>query len=80
MQTVIIAILLVIVLVLGGTVARLENYRCWEQATTVSSILRPFCYNGLVMSRRFPSPSTVEPIEGGFKVVDANPQPLAYVL
>jgi 2-methylisocitrate lyase-like PEP mutase family enzyme len=29
--------------------------------------------------RRFPSPWTVEAIEAGFKVIDANGQPLAYV-
>jgi hypothetical protein len=29
--------------------------------------------------RRFPAPWTVEAIEGGFKVLDANGQPLAYV-
>ena len=29
--------------------------------------------------RRFPAPWTVEAIEAGFKVVDANQQPLAYV-
>jgi hypothetical protein len=31
------------------------------------------------MSRRFPPPWTVETIPGGFKVVDANQQSLAYV-
>ena len=31
------------------------------------------------MSRRFPPPWTVEKIPGGFKVVDANQQTLAYV-
>ena len=31
------------------------------------------------MSRRFPPPWTVEKIPGGFKVVDANHQSLAYV-
>ena len=31
------------------------------------------------MSRRFPPPWTVEKIPGGFKVVDANQQSLAYV-
>jgi hypothetical protein len=30
------------------------------------------------MTRRFPPPWTVEQIEGGFKVVDANGQALAY--
>jgi hypothetical protein len=29
--------------------------------------------------RRFPAPSTVEAIDGGFKVVDANKQNIAYV-
>ena len=29
--------------------------------------------------RRFPAPWTVETIDGGFKVVDANGQSLAYV-
>ena len=29
--------------------------------------------------RRFPPPWQIEPIEGGFKVVDANGQSLAYV-
>ena len=29
--------------------------------------------------RRFPPPWTVEKIPGGFKVIDANGQPLAYV-
>jgi hypothetical protein len=29
--------------------------------------------------RRFPRPWTVEAIEAGFKVIDANGQPLAYV-
>ena len=29
--------------------------------------------------RRFPRPWTVEPIEGGFKVVDASKQAIAYV-
>jgi hypothetical protein len=29
--------------------------------------------------RRFPPPWTVERIEGGFKVIDANGQSLAYV-
>jgi hypothetical protein len=29
--------------------------------------------------RRFPPPWTVEPIEGGFKVIDSNGQTLAYV-
>jgi len=29
--------------------------------------------------RRFPPPWRVEPIEGGFKVVDANNQAIAYV-
>jgi hypothetical protein len=29
--------------------------------------------------RRFPRPWTVEAIEGGFKVVDANTQAVAYV-
>jgi hypothetical protein len=29
--------------------------------------------------RRFPAPWTVEPLDGGFKVVDANGQTLAYV-
>ena len=29
--------------------------------------------------RRFPPPWRVEPIEGGFKVVDANKQAIAYV-
>ena len=29
--------------------------------------------------RRFPAPWTVEAIDAGFKVVDANGQPLAYV-
>ena len=31
------------------------------------------------MSRRFPPPWTVEKIPGGFKVLDANQQSLAYV-
>ena len=31
------------------------------------------------MSRRFPPPWIVEKIPGGFKVVDANQQSLAYV-
>ena len=31
------------------------------------------------MSRRFPAPWIVEPIPGGFKVLDANGQALAYV-
>jgi len=31
------------------------------------------------MSRRFPSPWTVETIPGGFKVVDISEQSLAYV-
>ena len=31
------------------------------------------------MSRRFPPPWTVERIPGGFKVLDANQQSLAYV-
>jgi hypothetical protein len=31
------------------------------------------------MARRFPPPWTVEKIAGGFKVVDANGQSLAYV-
>ena len=29
--------------------------------------------------RRFPPPWTVEPLDGGFKVVDSNGQALAYV-
>ena len=29
--------------------------------------------------RRFPPPWTVEPLDGGFKIVDANKQTLAYV-
>jgi hypothetical protein len=29
--------------------------------------------------RRFPAPWTVETIDAGFKVIDANGQPLAYV-
>jgi len=29
--------------------------------------------------RRFPPPWRVEPIEGGFKVIDANKQSIAYV-
>jgi hypothetical protein len=29
--------------------------------------------------RRFPPPWTVEPLDGGFKIVDANGQSLAYV-
>ena len=29
--------------------------------------------------RRFPPPWTVEPLDGGFKIVDANGQVLAYV-
>ena len=29
--------------------------------------------------RRFPPPWRVEPIEGGFKVVDANKQAIAYL-
>ena len=29
--------------------------------------------------RRFPAPWTVEAIEGGFKVIDANGQAIAYV-
>ena len=29
--------------------------------------------------RRFPPPWTVEPLDGGYKVVDANGQALAYV-
>jgi hypothetical protein len=29
--------------------------------------------------RRFPAPWTVEPIAGGFKVIDANRQAVAYV-
>jgi hypothetical protein len=29
--------------------------------------------------RRFPAPWTVEEVDGGFKVVDANGQSLAYV-
>ena len=29
--------------------------------------------------RRFPAPWTVEPIPGGFKVLDANGQALAYI-
>jgi hypothetical protein len=29
--------------------------------------------------RRFPPPWTIEALEGGFKIVDANGQPLAYV-
>jgi hypothetical protein len=29
--------------------------------------------------RRFPAPWTVEALEGGFKIVDANKQTLAYV-
>jgi hypothetical protein len=29
--------------------------------------------------RRFPPPWTVEPLDGGFKVVDSNGQTLAYV-
>jgi hypothetical protein len=32
-----------------------------------------------VVSRRFPSPWTIEEIPGGYKVVDANGQALAYV-
>ena len=31
------------------------------------------------MTRRFPAPWTVEPIPGGFKVLDASGQALAYV-
>jgi hypothetical protein len=31
------------------------------------------------MTRRLPAPWTAERIEGGFKVVDANGQSLAYV-
>jgi hypothetical protein len=31
------------------------------------------------MTRRFPTPSTVEKTPGGFKVLDANGQALAYV-
>jgi hypothetical protein len=31
------------------------------------------------MPRRFPPPWKVERIEGGYKVLDANGQPLAYV-
>ena len=29
--------------------------------------------------RRFPPPRRIEPIEGGFKVIDANKQTIAYV-
>jgi hypothetical protein len=29
--------------------------------------------------RRFPPPWTVEPLDGGFKIVDANKQTIAYV-
>ena len=29
--------------------------------------------------RRFPPPSTVEALDGGFKIVDANKQAIAYV-
>jgi hypothetical protein len=29
--------------------------------------------------RRFPAAWTVEPIDAGFKIIDANGQPLAYV-
>ena len=29
--------------------------------------------------RRFPPPWTVEPLDGGFKIVDANKQAIAYV-
>ena len=29
--------------------------------------------------RRFPAPWTVEPLDSGFKIVDANGQTLAYV-
>src|SRR5262249_19079183 len=32
-----------------------------------------------IMNRRFPPPWTVEQISGGFKVLDANGQSLAYV-
>ena len=35
------------------------------------------CYENGV--RRFPAPWTVEAIEGGFKVVEANKQVVAYV-
>ena len=31
------------------------------------------------MARRFPAPWTVEAIDAGFKIVDANGQSLAYV-
>jgi hypothetical protein len=31
------------------------------------------------MTRRFPAPWAVEPIDAGFKIVDANKQSLAYV-
>jgi len=29
------------------------------------------------MARRFPAPWTVETLDGGFKIVDANGQPMA---
>ena len=35
--------------------------------------------NGLTMSRRFPPPWTVEQTPGGYKVIDADGQALAYV-
>jgi hypothetical protein len=34
---------------------------------------------GALRCRRFPPPWTVEPLDGGFKIVDANGQTLAYV-
>ena len=37
------------------------------------------CYLSLGDNRRFPAPSTVEPIPGGFKVIDASGQALVYV-
>jgi hypothetical protein len=38
-----------------------------------------FAPYGIIAMRSFPPPWTVEALEGGFKIVDANGQSLAYV-
>ena len=37
------------------------------------------CSSCAVWMRRFPPPWTVEPLDGGFKIVDANKQTIAHV-
>jgi hypothetical protein len=39
----------------------------------------PGAAKALASARRFPPPWTVEPLDAGYKVVDANGQALAYV-